>query len=93
MLSNWQSKISLEIQNKIDLNKLEKKYYYLIQYYFKKGFPERLSLIKAKKEMIVYLNKYDIKNSDIIYILHFCGIAIYPKIYKGCGCHSYFKRQ
>ena len=95
-MANWKDNINEETKAAVNLDGVEKRYLSQLNKNLASGFPEGVALRKTKKEMILLLDKYGIPNCEIIHLLHFCIMAIYPRAYAGCGCHSapagYLKR-
>lgn len=84
----WKDIINSEIKATIDLDAFAVNYLAKIKNNIAAGNPENFAIKKAMQDLRMVLIGYGFKVHDIVHLLHFCGMAIYPKMYNGCGCHE-----
>ena len=87
-MENWQAVISDEIKSTINLDAFAKNYLAKIKNNQKNGEPEHFAIRHASADLRKLLEEYKIKTAEIVHLLHFCGMAIYPRMYNKCGCHE-----
>lgn len=92
-MENWQSKISDEVKGLINLEAFAKNYLAKITNNIKKGDPHNFAIRRAQSDLRKVLIEYQVKTHDIVHLLHFCGLAVYPGMYAGCGCHEYLRNN
>lgn len=87
-MESWKDKIGVEVAAKINLDNFAVNYLAKINNNLKAGSPQNYAIRKAQADLRISLSDYGFKVHDIVHLLHFCGMAIYPKMYNGCGCHE-----
>lgn len=91
-MDNWRDKISAEIKATINLDSFAKNYLAKINNNLKSGEPLNYAVRHAQSDLRVVLADYGLKMHDIAHLLHFCGMAIFPAMYSGCGCHEHLRK-
>lgn len=90
-MEDWKVLIGNDVKQLINIDAFAKNYLSKINNNLKLGKCERESVALAKADLRKILIEYGIKAHDIAHLIHFCGMAIYPQMYKGCGCHDHLK--
>lgn len=83
----WKQRISPSVSELIDLDKFADEYLKRINSN-KSKMPEGFAIKTARRAMREMLIKKGIPSHEAVHLLHSCGMAVYPRMYAGCGCHK-----
>lgn len=89
----WQDVIGKDVKFAIDIDLFASNYLHRIKRNIQAGEPLNYAVRHAKNDLVAILSKRGIKAHDIIHLLHFCGMAIFPAMYAGCGCHEHLRNK
>lgn len=83
----WQNRIPESFKTIINIELAKTAFANQIEKNKKDGFPEGVSIIRAKKKMTELLKDKGILHQSIVHFLHVCEVTPY----SGCGCCEHRK--
>ncbi len=93
VVENWKDVICAEVRALVNLDAFAENYFSRIKNNIAHGEPVNYAVRHAKNDLRAILVDRGVKMHDIAHLLHFCGLAIYPAMYAGCGCHEHLRKN